>query len=64
MGTDNNPKKIFIAKFLMDKEKQYFKSFLPETQINFAWSYADMLCLNLDLVVDNLEVQLDVKLIK
>lgn len=64
MGTEDIPKNVLIAKSLSDQEKQNFINFLTETKINFAWSCADMLGLDLDLVVHNLIVCLDTKLIK
>lgn len=39
-------------------------NFLQETQVNFAWSYADILGLDPELVVHNLVVKPNAKLVK
>lgn len=64
MGTKETPKNVLIANSLTNEEKHNFIRFLKETQINFAWTYADMLGLDPNLVVHNFAVRLDVKLVK
>lgn len=53
MGTPETHQ-IHLAYLLTLEEQPKFVEFFQKRQINFAWSYADMLGLDLDLVMHHL----------
>lgn len=64
IGTEEIPHNIFLAQSLTKRERSKFISFFTERQINFAWSYANMLGLDLDLVMHYLIVKLGERVVK
>lgn len=57
-------KNTFIAKSLTDQYKQDVVTFLKDIQVNYTWSYTNMLRLDLDLVVHHLVIHLNAKPVK
>jgi hypothetical protein len=49
LGTSENPKEIKIGLSLSQEEKQDLMELLKEFQEVFAWSYEDMLGIDLDI---------------
>lgn len=64
MGTLETPHKIHLASLLTLEEQPKFVEFFQKCQINFAWSYADILGLDPDLVMHHLTVAEGDKLVK
>ncbi|GLJ17613.1 hypothetical protein SUGI_0306670 [Cryptomeria japonica] len=64
IGTEESPHSIFLAQSLIETERSKFISSFTERKINFAWSYADMPGLDLDLVMHHLTIKLGAKLVK
>lgn len=55
---------IYLEQSLSTEEISTFIYFFKERQINFAWSYVDMLGLDPTFILHNLNISLEVKLVK
>lgn len=64
VGTLETPHQIHLASLLTPEEQTKFVEFFHKCQINFAWSYADMLGLDPNLVMHHLTVVEGAKPIK
>ena len=49
LGNDDNPSLIKISSTLNEKERKYLQELLMEFQEVFAWSYEDMLGIDLEI---------------
>ena len=64
LGTDENKKEIRIGPNLSEAEKEEFTQILKEYMNVFAWSYADMPCLNSDIVMHEIPTKPEFRPIK
>lgn len=64
VGTIEAPQVTFYTYSLDDEEQKHLKTFLRERKICFAWSYVDMLGLDTSLVIFDLIVHPQAKLVK
>lgn len=55
---------IYIVQSLSIEEKEEFVAFFQDKNINFAWTYSYIPCLDPDLVMHHLSITLGVKPIK
>lgn len=64
IGTSKDTKILHYVASLSNKERKEFMEIFKQRQINFAWSYADMLGINPDLIMHHLNMDLKAKPIK
>lgn len=64
IGSQETPHIIHLAQSLSAEELKYFSNLFSEKKINFAWTYFDMLGLDLDLIMHHLSIALGVKPVK
>lgn len=64
VGTTEKPQVTFYATSLDDEEQTNLVVFLKERKINFSWSYIEMPGLDTSLVLHNLIVHPNAKLVK
>lgn len=64
MGIDQDPKSIFMSKNLDQCELQNLIELIREYMGVFAWSYEDMLGLNLEIAQHRLNIRCDAKPVK
>ena len=64
LGIKEQRHMIHLAQSLSPKEKEEFIAFFQEKNINFVWTYLDMLGLDPDLIMHHLSIAPSVKLVK
>jgi hypothetical protein len=64
IGTMEQPRILQLAASLTPEEVLKFIEFLKENHVNFAWSYADMLGLDPNLIMHHLSINIGVRPVK
>jgi len=64
IGTDDDPRPIFISKYLSKESKEEYHKFLSTNRDVFAWSYEEMPGLDPTVAVHKLAVRKDVPPVK
>ncbi|XP_062114336.1 uncharacterized protein LOC133825400 [Humulus lupulus] len=64
LGTEDDPKPVFVSSLLSEEELQKYKQFLYEYKDVFAWGYQDMPSLDPNVAVHRLAVLKDVPPVK
>ncbi|XXG76867.1 hypothetical protein AAC387_Pa08g1140 [Persea americana] len=64
LGIPDNPRPVFISKNIKDDELPEYNAFLHEFVDCFAWSYAEMPCLDPKITIHKLNLRKDIKPVK
>ena len=61
LGIEESPKIIHVGQSLSTEEKVHFTKKIQDKKINFAWTYSNMLGLNIDLIMHHLSISPGIK---